>query len=292
MLQSKPQATRSLVFFNNHMNALNHTSNINHSDHSDEFERKIFKTASCDERSNHTNDEPRKSQRSNLNLGSQRPEGKLFGNSIFHKSFHDGFWRRLCENKVASLGEASLQHTAVSAEEVASQAEGYKNFKNINDTFPSQRAFFEFFKRSKPDSFTACNALMDLRGGSSLYYKQEAPITPPHIILHYSLFKSVWDWLILAFTLVTCLITPYTLSFYDRQRKSIVLIVIETVIDVFFMIDTHLNFYVTFPGALGQVISDPFIIKRTYLCSWFLLDLLACLPYDILTLFTASEVTA
>ena len=28
-------------------------------------------------------------------------------------------------------------------------------------------------------------------------YRQEAPKTPPHILLHYCAFKAIWDWIIL-----------------------------------------------------------------------------------------------
>ncbi len=34
-------------------------------------------------------------------------------------------------------------------------------------------------------------------------YKHEPPRTPPHILLHYSSFKVVWDWIILALTFYT-----------------------------------------------------------------------------------------
>ena len=43
-------------------------------------------------------------------------------------------------------------------------------------------------------------------------YKHDPPKTPPHILLHYSPFKVVWDWLILGLTFYTVIMVPYTLA--------------------------------------------------------------------------------
>lgn len=37
------------------------------------------------------------------------------------------------------------------------------------------------------------------------------------------------------------------------------------------------------------MISDPKRIRRTYLKSWFVIDLLACLPYDVFNAFQEAE---
>jgi len=41
-------------------------------------------------------------------------------------------------------------------------------------------------------------------------YRQEAPKTPHHIILHYSAFKTIWDWMILVLTFYTSVMVPYS----------------------------------------------------------------------------------
>ena len=42
-----------------------------------------------------------------------------------------------------------------------------------------------------------------------------------------------------------------------------------------------MNFITTFVGPGGEVISDPKIIRMNYIKSWFFVDLLSCLPYDL-----------
>jgi hypothetical protein len=50
-----------------------------------------------------------------------------------------------------------------------------------------------------------------------------------------------------------------------------------------------LNFHTTFVGPGGEVVSDPKIIRMNYLKSWFIIDLLSCLPYDVFNAFDHDE---
>lgn len=61
--------------------------------------------------------------------------------------------------------------------------------------------------------------------------------------------------------------------------------------DVVFFIDILLNFHTTFVGPGGEVVSDPAIIKRNYAKTWFVIDLLSCLPYDVFNAFGADDVS-
>uniref|UniRef100_A0A8C5BSA0 Potassium voltage-gated channel subfamily H member 5 n=1 Tax=Gadus morhua TaxID=8049 RepID=A0A8C5BSA0_GADMO len=115
-------------------------------------------------------------------------------------------------------------------------------------------------------------------------YKQEAPKTPPHIILHYCTFKTTWDWVILVLTFYTAIMVPYNVSFKTKQN-NMVWLVLDSVVDVIFLVDIVLNFHTTFVGPGGEVISDPKLIRMNYLKTWFVIDLLSCLPYDIINAF-------
>ena len=42
---------------------------------------------------------------------------------------------------------------------------------------------------------------------------------PKFIILHYSPFKAVWDWVILLLVLYTAVFTPYTAAFLLNEDK-------------------------------------------------------------------------
>ncbi|KAJ8250499.1 hypothetical protein COCON_G00224210 [Conger conger] len=115
-------------------------------------------------------------------------------------------------------------------------------------------------------------------------YKQETPKTPPHIILHYCTFKTTWDWVILILTFYTAIMVPYNVSFKTKQN-NVTWLVVDSIVDVIFLVDIVLNFHTTFVGPAGEVISDPKLIRMNYLKTWFVIDLLSCLPYDVINAF-------
>lgn len=64
---------------------------------------------------------------------------------------------------------------------------------------------------------------------------------------------------------------------------------VDSIVDVIFFIDIVLNFHTTFVGPGGEVVSDPKVIRMNYLRSWFIIDLLSCLPYDVFNAFDHDE---
>ena len=67
------------------------------------------------------------------------------------------------------------------------------------------------------------------------------------------------------------------------------LLVVDSIVDVIFFIDIVLNFHTTYVGPGGEVVSDPAVIRVNYLKSWFIIDLLSCLPYDVFNAFDHDE---
>uniref|UniRef100_A0A2C9K8F9 Cyclic nucleotide-binding domain-containing protein n=1 Tax=Biomphalaria glabrata TaxID=6526 RepID=A0A2C9K8F9_BIOGL len=70
-----------------------------------------------------------------------------------------------------------------------------------------------------------------------------------------------------------------------KTMDQLPLLVIDSMVDVVFFVDIVLNFHTTFVGPSGEVVSDPRIIRMNYLKSWFVIDLLSCLPYDVFNAF-------
>ena len=129
-------------------------------------------------------------------------------------------------------------------------------------------------------------------------YKVESPKIHPWTILHYSPFKAVWDWLILILVMYTAIVTPYmaafvltktakkTVSSGGNQTAAIIyndpLVIVDYIVDVMFIIDIFINFRTTFVNATEEVVSDPCRIAVHYVKGWFLVDLLAAIPFELL----------
>ena len=67
------------------------------------------------------------------------------------------------------------------------------------------------------------------------------------------------------------------------------LLVVDSIVDVVFFIDIVLNFHTTYVGPNGEVVSDPKVIRTEYCKSWFTIDLLSCLPYDVFNAFENDQ---
>ncbi|CAH8681153.1 unnamed protein product [Schistosoma rodhaini] len=168
--------------------------------------------------------------------------------------------------------------------EVSNQMEQYNspslsNFQNLNTSSTSR--FHDSSKSDPEKAVMSTSSWLDLIP----QYKQEAPKTPPHIILHYVAFKTTWDWLILFLTGYTAVMVPFNAAFKSKTMDDVSFLVVDSIVDVIFFIDIVLNFHTTFVGPNGEVISDATIIRINYLKGWFIVDVLSCLPYDVFNAF-------
>ncbi|XP_054614855.1 potassium voltage-gated channel subfamily H member 6a isoform X2 [Dunckerocampus dactyliophorus] len=130
-------------------------------------------------------------------------------------------------------------------------------------------------------------------------YKLQAPRIHRWTILHYSPFKAVWDWLILLLVIYTAIFTPYSAAFLlneveeDRRRTCGYtcnpLNVVDLVVDVMFIVDILINFRTTYVNHNDEVVSHPGRIAQHYFKGWFLIDIVAAIPFDLLIFRSGTE---
>ncbi|XP_023444089.2 voltage-gated inwardly rectifying potassium channel KCNH6 isoform X2 [Dasypus novemcinctus] len=132
-------------------------------------------------------------------------------------------------------------------------------------------------------------------------YKLQAPRLHRGTILHYSPFKAVWDWLILLLVIYTAVFTPYSAAFLlsdqDESRRGDCgytcspLTVVDLIVDIMFVVDIVINFRTTYVNANDEVVSHPRRIAVHYFKGWFLIDMVAAIPFDLLIFRTGSDET-
>uniref|UniRef100_A0A3B3ZUX1 Uncharacterized protein n=1 Tax=Periophthalmus magnuspinnatus TaxID=409849 RepID=A0A3B3ZUX1_9GOBI len=130
-------------------------------------------------------------------------------------------------------------------------------------------------------------------------YKLQAPRIHRWTVLHYSPFKAVWDWLILLLVIYTAVFTPYSAAFLlnevEEQRRRDCgytcnpLNVVDLVVDVMFIVDIVINFRTTYVNQNDEVVSAPWRIATHYFKGWFLIDIVAAIPFDLLIFQSGSE---
>lgn len=106
---------------------------------------------------------------------------------------------------------------------------------------------------------------------------------PRFILSHYGAFKTCFDWLILIATFYVAILVPFSASFRDKQNKEpIRTISIDVFVEIIFIIDIILSFRTTYVNKKGEVVTNTKSILTHYLKGWFICDLLAALPFDVL----------
>ncbi|XP_034007067.1 potassium voltage-gated channel subfamily H member 7 isoform X4 [Trematomus bernacchii] len=132
-------------------------------------------------------------------------------------------------------------------------------------------------------------------------YKLQTPRMDHWTILHYSPFKAVWDWLILLLVIYTAIFTPYSAAFLlndiEEQRRRECgyscspLNVVDLIVDIMFIVDILINFRTTYVNANEEVVSHPAKIAIHYFKGWFLIDMVAAIPFDLLIFGSGSDET-
>ncbi|XP_022064734.1 potassium voltage-gated channel subfamily H member 4a [Acanthochromis polyacanthus] len=126
-------------------------------------------------------------------------------------------------------------------------------------------------------------------------YKVAAVKKSRFILLHYSVSKALWDWLILLATFYVAVVVPYNVCFVSHDeaddRRSLVsrsTIGSDIAVEMLFILDIILNFRTTYVSQSGQVVYDARSIYLHYCTTWFFVDLIAALPFDLLYAFNIT----
>ncbi|KAK2839745.1 hypothetical protein Q5P01_013485 [Channa striata] len=132
-------------------------------------------------------------------------------------------------------------------------------------------------------------------------YKLQTARIDKFTILHYSPFKAVWDWLILLLVIYTAIFTPYSAAFLlndqeEQKRRECgyscsPLNVVDLIVDIMFIIDILINFRTTYVNQNEEVVSHPAKIAIHYFKGWFLIDMVAAIPFDLLIFGSGSDET-
>ncbi|XP_054739260.1 potassium voltage-gated channel unc-103 [Anastrepha obliqua] len=170
--------------------------------------------------------------------------------------------------------------------------------KEHTDDIPDKEPLLGAKPLKLPDSVEAVLSL-----GSTILPDKKIDNTEYHkwTILHYSPFKAVWDWIILILVIYTAIFTPYVAAFllgepdYQRRTNKYInsdpLVIVDLIVDVTFVIDILINFRTTFIDGQDEVVSHPGRIAVHYLSGWFLIDLVAAIPFDLLLVGSDTDET-
>ncbi|KAL0966130.1 hypothetical protein UPYG_G00291270 [Umbra pygmaea] len=132
-------------------------------------------------------------------------------------------------------------------------------------------------------------------------YKLQTPRIQKWTILHYSPFKAVWDWVILLLVIYTAIFTPYSAAFLLSDQEGAAmqncgyscspLTMVDLIVDIMFIVDIVINFRTTYVNTNDEVVSQSQRIAVHYFKGWFLIDMVAAIPFDLLIYRSGEETT-
>ncbi|XP_055686281.1 potassium voltage-gated channel subfamily H member 6 isoform X3 [Lutzomyia longipalpis] len=161
--------------------------------------------------------------------------------------------------------------------------------------------YFQGTRHTSPNMGEKVAQVLSLGADVLPEYKLQSPRIHKWTILHYSPFKAVWDWIILILVVYTAIFTPYVAAFLlsepdfnqrrNRKYADDPIVIIDLIVDVTFVIDILINFRTTFVNGQDEVVSHPGRIAVHYLSGWFLIDLVAAIPFDLLLVGSDTDET-
>ncbi|TNN06408.1 Potassium voltage-gated channel subfamily H member 2 isoform 1 [Schistosoma japonicum] len=116
-------------------------------------------------------------------------------------------------------------------------------------------------------------------------YKIQKLTKSNFVLLHYGLFRIIWDWLLLILTFYIAFIVPYNVTFESHSTHSGRCRIIDLIVEIFLIVDVILNFHTTYVNKSGQIVNNRHLIAKHYAKGWLILDVLAALPVDFILIF-------
>lgn len=75
----------------------------------------------------------------------------------------------------------------------------------------------------------------------------------------------------------------------ERSRFSEPLEIIDLIVDIMFIVDIIINFRTTYVNENDEVVSHPGKIAVHYFKGWFVIDMIAAVPFDLMLVNTNSD---
>ena len=102
---------------------------------------------------------------------------------------------------------------------------------------------------------------------------------PKYILKPKDTIKQVWNIIIMVLLAYTASYMPYKTCFIDDP--TVLAETVDWTVDVLFMVDIVINFISATEGKFGELQTEPKIIAKEYLRSWFAFDLISVMPFSL-----------
>lgn len=135
-------------------------------------------------------------------------------------------------------------------------------------------------------------ALVRRKETRSLAPEKENTEKLPRLLLHpRSAFRSLWNVLVIILLVYTATLMPYRMAFTVDEDESLNWQFFEWVLNALFFADVVVTCFSSYYDDEGRLVLSHRQILLSYAKSWMLLDVAACLPFDLFFSSSSSKQT-
>lgn len=102
-------------------------------------------------------------------------------------------------------------------------------------------------------------------------------------------FRNLWDQFLVLLVIYTLIVVPLEVAFFSEDNWVFALSVVGCVLDVVFILDLYLSFRTSYRGIDDEYVVDSRKIAKHYVKTWFVFDLVAALPINIIQVALGEE---
>ena len=115
---------------------------------------------------------------------------------------------------------------------------------------------------------------------------EKKPMYKPCMIYPEFKWKTHWDLFITVILIFTCISTPFRIAFTETDALG--WLIVNYTIDSLFFVDIVLIFNSAYQDEDFRIVDDRKQIAKVYLKGWFMVDILAIVPFDLIFQGTGS----
>ena len=157
---------------------------------------------------------------------------------------------------------------AIRLKRIGENVQMFGTSPNLFDLTTRDRGFVKNFLYPLTDAFASLN--------------EETPLPFPLIHPDGKLIR-IWSFVVVILLAYTTTLMPYILVFYDLADDwSDPWFIFQNIVDILFWMDLLINMFSSYHSDEGVLVRDKRTVVIKYIKTWFIIDLLACIPFDLI----------
>ncbi|KAG5098481.1 hypothetical protein JHK82_048335 [Glycine max] len=139
--------------------------------------------------------------------------------------------------------------------------------------------------REDGSQYSLTGVLLPSLGATAIRNGSGRPKFRQYIVSPYNRHYKLWNTFLLILVFYTAWMCPFEFGFLEKSNIAVA--ITDNVVNVFFAIDIVLTFFVAYlDKSTYLLVDDHKLIALRYAKSWLILDVIATIPYEVVTLFS------